>query len=87
MLLALACILWVFAATGIAMLPMRRQMLPGFGLLIAAPVIIVWIGAAHGPWIAALAALAFLSVFRRPLVYLSRRALGLPSKRPDREGR
>ncbi|WP_127903431.1 DUF2484 family protein [Solirhodobacter olei] len=87
MLLALACILWVFAATGIAMLPMRRQMLPGFGLLIAAPVIIVWIGAAHGPWIAALAALTFLSVFRRPLVYLSRRALGLPSKRPDREGR
>ena len=35
---------WVFAAAAVAMLPMRRQYVPGVALLIAAPVLIVMIG-------------------------------------------
>lgn len=81
---ALAAILWVFAATGTAMLPMRRQMLPGLALLVLAPVLIVWMGATYGPWLSAVALFAFLSMFRRPLYYLGRRALGLPVERPER---
>ncbi len=61
--------LWVLAATAVAMLPMRRQYVPGVTLLALAPMIIVWLGVAHG-WIAALAALAaFVSMFRNPLRY------------------
>ena len=40
----LACCLWVLAASGTAMLPMRRQMLPGLALLASAPVLIAWLG-------------------------------------------
>ncbi len=81
--LVLAC-LWAVAAAGVAMLPMRRQMLPGLALLLAAPLLIVWIGARHGWVVAGLGLLAFLSMFRRPLLYLSRRALRLPVERPTR---
>ena len=81
---ALAAILWVFVATGTAMLPMRWQALPGLPLLVLAPVVIVWLGRAYGPWLVAVAVFAFLSMFRRPLWFLSRRALGLPVERPDR---
>lgn len=81
---ALAAILWVFVATGTAMLPMRWQPLPGLPLLAAAPVLIVWLGRAYGPLLAAVAVFAFLSMFRRPLLFLGRRALGLPIERPDR---
>lgn len=82
MILALACILWVFAATATAMLPMRRQMVPGVTLLLAAPCLIAWIGWAYSPWAALFAAAAFLSMFRRPLTYFTCRALGLPVERP-----
>lgn len=87
MSLALACILWALAATATAMLPMRRQMVPGLALLIAAPLLIVWIALAYSPWAAALAAAAFLSMFRRPLVYFARRGLGLPTERPRMDDR
>ena len=36
--------LWVLAATITAFLPMRLQMVPGIALLVAAPVLIVWLG-------------------------------------------
>ena len=39
---------WIFAATLVAMLPMRRQMLPGMALLLSAPILLVWIGWVHG---------------------------------------
>ncbi|WP_371171024.1 DUF2484 family protein [Aliiroseovarius sp. 2305UL8-7] len=68
--------LWVVAATIVALLPMRRQFPPGLALLIAAPVIIIWIGATHG-WLWAILGLAgFLSMFRRPLWYFARKAMG-----------
>lgn len=68
--------LWALVATGTAMLPMRRQYPLGVTLLIAAPVLIVWIGFDYG-WIAAVLALAaFVSMFRRPLMYFYARAKG-----------
>ena len=68
--------LWVLVATFTAMLPMRRQYPLGVTLLIAAPVLIVWIGFDYG-WIAAVLALAaFVSMFRRPLMYFYARAKG-----------
>ena len=80
---AIAGFLWVLAAAVTAMLPMRLQYPPGITLLILAPLLIVWIGYTHG-WVpAALALAAFLSMFRRPLRYLGRKALGLPVTRPE----
>lgn len=77
--LIIACC-WVLAATVTAMLPMRRQFLPGLALLLAAPLLIGAIGWDYG-WIPALAALAaFVSMFRNPLRYLWKRAKG---ERPE----
>ncbi len=74
--------LWIIAAALTAMLPMRRQMLPGFALLIAAPILLIWIGATHG-WIwVAFGIFAFASMFRRPLIYFARKAMGLPVDDP-----
>jgi hypothetical protein len=66
--------LWVLVATGTAMLPMRRQFPIGVTLLIAAPVLIVWIGVDYGWVVAVLALLAFLSMFRSPLMHFYTRA-------------
>jgi signal transduction histidine kinase len=79
--LILGC-LWVVASAVVAMLPMRRQMVPGLALLIAAPVLLVWIGWMHG-WIwLAFGLFAFVSMFRNPLLYFARRALGRPAPLP-----
>ncbi len=68
--------LWVVAGAVTAMLPMRYQIGPGLLLLIAAPVLIVWIGVAHGwPW-SAFGIFAFVSMFRRPLGHLAGLARG-----------
>lgn len=67
MTLALVCIAWVFAATGVAMLPMRLQYIPGVSLLILAPILIIWIGSVVTWWAGALALAAFVSMFRNPL--------------------
>jgi hypothetical protein len=74
--------LWVLAAAGTAMLPMRRQMAPGLVLLALAPLLILWIGAQVSWWFSALALFAFLSMFRRPLWALVRWAL--TGRRPVR---
>lgn len=79
--LILGC-LWVLAAAATAMLPMRRQMVPGLTLLAAAPFLLVWIGYRHG-WVwLAFGLFAFLSMFRNPLLYFLRRALGRPARLP-----
>lgn len=67
---------WVLAATVVALLPMRHQYVPGVALLIAAPALIGFIGWQHGWVFAALAAAAFVSMFRNPLRYFWRRARG-----------
>lgn len=64
------CIGWVFASAAVAMLPMRRQYIPGVALLIAAPILIVMIGLQLGWVVAALGLAAFISMFRNPLKYL-----------------
>jgi signal transduction histidine kinase len=74
--------LWVIASAVVAMLPMRAQMVPGVALLIAAPILLVWIGWVHG-WVwLALGLFAFVSMFRNPLRYFARRALGRPAPLP-----
>ena len=68
--------LWVFAATITAFLPMRRQIVPGIALLLAAPVLIGWLAHDFGWLVATLACAAFASMFRHPLRYLMARARG-----------
>lgn len=80
--LFLGC-LWVLAATITAFLPMRRQYAPGVSLLIAAPVLLAFIGYQHGFVFAALGLAAFVSMFRNPLrflwrKYVKREAVELP---------
>ncbi|MDZ4395954.1 DUF2484 family protein [Cypionkella sp.] len=74
--------LWVIAATITAMLPMKQQMVPGMTLLVLAPVLLLWIGLAHGLLWVALGLFAFVSMFRRPLIYFARRVLGLSVEVP-----
>ena len=73
---------WVIGAALTAMLPMRRQLLPGMVLLIAAPLLLIWIGFVHGWLWLALGLFAFISMFRRPLIFFARKALGLPVTDP-----
>ena len=79
--LILGCV-WVLAAAIVAMLPMKRQMMPGLALLVAAPVLLVWIGWVHGWLWLAFGVFAFVSMFRNPLLYFLRRALGRPAPLP-----
>ena len=75
-------VLWVFASATVAMLPMRLQYVPGVLLLLAAPVLIFFIGRDVG-WIAGLAALAaFVSMFRNPLRYFWARLRGRKPELP-----
>ena len=85
--LLLAC-LWALAATITAMLPYRRQFPPGIVLLVLAPVLLIWIGIDHGPWVALAALAGFVSMFRRPLAHLARRALDrVPGRAPTDGGK
>jgi hypothetical protein len=58
------------------MLPMRFQFPPGIALLIAAPVLLVWIGRTEGWLWVAFGVFALISMFRRPLRYYLRRMMG-----------
>jgi Protein of unknown function (DUF2484) len=74
---------WILAGTITALLPMRRQYVPGITLLALAPVLLIWIGWVHGALWGLLGLAAFLSMFRNPLVYFWRRWRGLPVSRPE----
>lgn len=69
--LTLSC-LWVVIAAIVAMLPMRRQFLPGITLLFTAPFLLTYLGYQHNPWVVLAASVAIISMFRRPLFFLSR---------------
>lgn len=71
-----ACIGWVFAASIVAMLPMRHQYVPGIGLLIIAPILILWVGISMAWWAGVLAFAAFVSMFRNPLRYFLAKVRG-----------
>ncbi len=79
----IAACLWALASTIVALLPMRAQMIPGLTLLIAAPVLLVWIAMTHGALVTLGCLLAVLSLFRNPLIYFVRRALGKPVHIPE----
>ncbi len=78
-----AAILWVFASAAVAMLPMRHQYIPGVALLIAAPLLILWIGMEVAWWAAVLALFAFISMFRNPLRFFLARARGQRPEIPE----
>lgn len=71
-----SCVLWVLASVAVALLPMRYQFVPGLALLVLAPVLIFWVGAALNWWAAGLALCAFVSMFRNPLRYFWARGRG-----------
>ncbi|RYH07662.1 DUF2484 family protein [Tropicimonas sp. IMCC6043] len=73
--LVLGC-LWVLVGTATALMPMRYQYLPGFLLLLSAPVLIWKIGVAYGWLPLLLVTAAFASMFRKPLRALALWALG-----------
>ena len=77
--LILGCF-WVLAAAIVALLPLRRQYVPGVGLLIVAPLLLSWIALNHDAWLFAFGLFSFLSLFRNPLIYFWRRACG---ERPE----
>ncbi|MGI1661092.1 DUF2484 family protein [Palleronia sp. KMU-117] len=79
--LTLGC-LWVIASAITAMLPMRLQYAPGVVLLLAAPVLLILLGIEHGLLWAGIGLFAFVSMFRNPLIYLGKKALGLPVPPP-----
>jgi len=79
--LILAC-LWAVASAITAMLPMRAQYLPGITLLISAPFLLAFLGYQHGIWLVLIGLAAAVSMFRNPLIYFGRRALGLPVSLP-----
>ncbi|WP_298970486.1 DUF2484 family protein [uncultured Roseobacter sp.] len=83
MMLLWAAILWVFASAAVAMLPMRHQYIPGVALLIAAPLLILWIGMEVAWWAAVLALFAFISMFRNPLRFFLARARGQRPEIPE----
>ena len=68
--------IWVPLAVITALLPMRMQYVPGIGLLLLAPVLIIWIGLDYGWLVAVLAVAAFVSMFRNLLRYIYRRLKG-----------
>lgn len=74
--------LWIFASAITAMLPMRRQYPPGITLLVLAPVLIGWLAYDFGFWIALLGVFALASMFRNPLIYFAKKAMGLPVSLP-----
>lgn len=67
---------WVIAATLVAFLPMRYQIAPGLLLLLVAPVLIWMLGREFGFFMVLLALFAVVSMFRKPLRFMLRRALG-----------
>lgn len=73
--LLFAC-LWVVAATLVAFMPMKIQMIVGLPLLAAALGLIVWLSIAHGLLLGALGLAACLSMFRKPIAYFWRKVSG-----------
>ena len=72
----IAACLWVLVGAVTAAFPIRHQMVPGSILLLTAVPLMIWIGAENGWHWTLIALMAFLSMFRRPLMYLLARLRG-----------
>lgn len=59
---------------GLAPLPIKYQILPGVGLLLVLPVLLIWLGRDYGALPVVVCIFAAVSMFRKPLMAL---ALGL----------
>lgn len=77
-----AACLWVLLGAITAALPMRYQMVPGLFLLITAVPLMIWIGAENGWHWSLIGLMAFVSMFRRPLLYLIARLRGQETETP-----
>ena len=75
--------LWVLAGVGVAMLPVRRQYLPGAMLLLSGLGLILWLGLAHGVLAGAVALMAFVSMMRNPLRCLWKKLRGQAPRLPQ----
>lgn len=73
---------WVIAAAITATLPMKYQFFPGSVLLLVTLPLIAFIGYENGWVMTFIALFAVLSMFRRPLIYYTLRAMGKPVERP-----
>lgn len=79
--LVAACV-WVLTGAAISPLPIRYQMIPGIVLLLTAVPLMIWIGWENGWLWTAIGLAAFLSMFRRPLLYFIAKARGRDPERP-----
>ena len=70
--------LWVVASVITGMMPMKHQFIPGLTLLILTPFMLGFLGYQYSIWVVLLGLAAFISMFRNPLKYLVRKALGKP---------
>lgn len=62
-----AICIWALATMGLAPLPIKYQILPGIGLLLALPVLLVWLARDHGALPVVVCIFAAVSLFRKPL--------------------
>ena len=72
--------IWVLAATGVAMLPMRLQFPFGSVLLVAAFGVVGFLGYEHGIWAALIGLAGFVSMFRNPLRFYWGKWMGTSAK-------
>lgn len=70
---AIAAILWVFATTFVAMLPVERHFVPGRILLMLSPALLLWLGLDYGWAAVAFGVFAVASMYRRPIRYYWRK--------------
>lgn len=75
-------ILWVFASTIVAFLPMERQFRPGGLLLVTAPLLIWALTRDFGAVVGLASLAAFVSMYRNPLRYLWARVTNRQNKEP-----
>ena len=68
MTMALA-VIWVIAATIVAVMPLHHQFRPGSLLLAASPPMLVMLALDFGLLVGMMACCAFVSMFRHPLRY------------------
>lgn len=65
----IAAIVWVFATTIVALLPVARHYVPGRVLLCLSPAVIVWLGVDYGWGAVLFGFFAVASMYRRPIKF------------------